>query len=169
MNSTKDLQNGDILICTADRFIPKLIKFFTKSEYNHAAIFTRPFDKDGIIEAQTDGINWKPLKYWVDKYQYKFIVYRCLAYNNEYRKEIARRAFEKCGNTGYDFESFIIRQPLNIVHGIWKQKEEEDKRMICSEFVGWVYEFKGWEKMTPKDLKRELDRSPRFKKIGVFK
>ena len=166
--TTNDLQNGDILICKSDRFISNLIKKFTRSDFNHVALYFEVWGKPGILEAQTDGINWKPLKYWVEKYGYKFIVYRPLANNKHQAKLIAQKAFTKCGATGYDFESFLIRQPLNLVHGIWNSKQDEGKRMICSEFVAWVYDLKDWEKATPKDVKKQLDRLPFYKKLDYF-
>ena len=143
-----------------------MIKLVTGSKYNHAALFFNVWGKQGILEAQTDGINWKPFDAWEEKYNYNYIVYRHHLINEQ---ELAFKAFQKCGVTAYDFESFIIRQPLKIVSGIWKSKgeEEEEDKMICSEFCAWAYGLKEWEKMTPKDLKKALDESPFFKRVNI--
>jgi len=165
----EQLKNGDILLCTSDRFIPNLIKKVTKSQFNHAAIYFEVWGKPGVIEAQADGINWKPLKDWRNKYNYTFLNYRDVTLDKEGIKEVAKRAFSRCGVTAYDFESFIIRQPLKIITGKWRNRgEKESDKMICSEFVAWVYNIKHWENMTPKDVKRALDQSIDFRKMDLF-
>jgi hypothetical protein len=159
------LQDGDILICKADRFIPILIKKFTKSEWNHSAIYVESWGMPGVIEAQTDGINWKPWDAWVKEYNYEYIAYRKKTFMDQ-RENIARKAFSKCGHTGYDFFSFILRHPWQLITGKWKNRgKEEEKTMICSEFVGWVYNMTGWWKMTPDIQKKYMDKATRFNRI----
>jgi hypothetical protein len=160
-----NLKNGDILICRADRLIPRIIKLVTKSKWNHTAIYAEVWDTPGVIEAQMDGINWKPWDAWVEKYNYDFIVYRKDQIHN--RKNILRRAFTKCGHTGYDFVAFILRHPWQLITGKWKSRgdNKEDDRMICSEFSGWVYNMPDWYKMTPDMQKKHLDDNIMFTKI----
>jgi hypothetical protein len=160
-----ELQNGDILICTSNRFIPSLIKLATKSKWTHTAQYFEVEGIPGIIEAQMDGINWKPLIEWQNKYGYEFIVYR--------RERLIKvdwlydRAFSKAGHVGYDFVSFVLRQPFKLLTGKWKYRGEhrEVKRMICSEYTAWIYDIKFWWKLTPDDVERFLSRSPRYKLI----
>jgi len=159
------LKNGDILICTSNRIIPRIIKLATKSTWSHTAQYFEVEGVPGIIEAQMDGINWKPLDEWAKKYNYEFIIYR--------RKRMVRleylyeRAFDKAGCTGYDFVSFCLRQPLKLITGKFKYRgdEREVKRMICSEYTAWIYEIKDWWKLTPDDVEKFLSRSPRYELI----
>ena len=161
-----ELQNGDILICTSKRVIPRLIKWATRSKWTHTAQYFEVEGIAGIIEAQMDGINWKPLVEWQNKYNYEFIVYR--------RERLIKidwlydRAFSKAGCTGYDFVSFVFRQPFKLLTGKWKYKGDyrEVKRMICSEYTAWIYDIKGWWKLTPDDVEKFLRRSVRYKLIS---
>lgn len=158
------LRNGDILICTANRFIPNIIKKVTKSKYNHTAIFMNVWGKDGVIEAQEDGINWKPFDVWEKKYEYKYLVYRKKVNSVLELEIIANKAFEKAGHVGYDFLSFVIRQPWKLLTGKWKYRGDykEMKYMICSEFVAWVFGMAEWWKMTPDDNKKYMDKSNNY-------
>lgn len=155
------LKNGDILICSGDGLIPTLIKKVTRSTYSHAALYFEVWGKAGIIEAQMDGINWKPFDAWKEKYEYDFIVYRNNEITEETAKTLSVKAFEKCGHTSYDFVSFIIRQPIKLITGKWKNKgtQKEGCKMICSEYVAWVYDIKDWFKMTPDDLQKYLHKN----------
>ncbi len=77
-------------------------------------------------------------------------------------KHIQVKAFSKCGDkTGYDFESFILRQPIKLLTGRWRNRgeEKESEKMICSEFTGWVYGMHNWFKMTPDDQYEYLTKS----------
>ena len=161
------LKCGDILICKADRLIPKIIKLVTKSEWNHSAIYVEVWGMPGVIEAQMDGINWKPWDAWVKEYKYEYIVYRKKTLL-DVESSIARKAFEKCGHTGYDCFSFVLRHHWKIFTGKWKDRVEEieGKKMICSEYVGWVYDMTRWYQMNPDDQKKYLDRSIKFAKIS---
>lgn len=68
-----------------------------------------------------------------------------------------------------DFESFLIRSPYKLLTGAWKNRgDKEENKMICSEFVSWVYQLEGWQNMTPKDVKTALDKNPIFRKLELF-
>lgn len=159
-----ELKEGDILLCKADRLIPNLIKKFTKSEWNHTALYMFKDGEEGIIEAQLDGINWKPLDEWTKEYGYEYIVYRKSNLKASELFELKERAFTKDGTAGYDLFSFVIRHPWKLLTGKWKYRGEkrEMKFMICSEFVAWVYNFVDWWKQTPDDNKKYMDASKDF-------
>lgn len=162
-----ELKDGDILLCTGHGLIPNLIKRVTKSTYSHTALFVTAHGCPGVIEAQIDGINWKPFDVWLKKYEYEYEVYRRRTITNTGRERLAQRAFEKAGHTGYDLVSFCLRQPFKILTGKWKYrgKQREVKRMICSEFVSWVHNFDGWWKHTPDDQKKILEESNKYTQI----
>ena len=153
------LKNGDILICSSNRLIPTIIKKATKSKWNHSAMFLTWRGIPGIIEAQEKGIYWIPFEEWKKKYNYEFVAYRNISLSQIEIDAIIKKAISKCGHTGYDFISFLIRQPLKLLTGKWKYKGEykEMKFMICSEFVAWCYDMPNWWKMTPDDNKNYLN------------
>ncbi len=155
------LKDGDILVCKADRVIPRLIKKFTKSEWNHTAIYMFKDGVEGVIEAQMGGIEWKSFEEWEKKYGYEYIAYRRVRLKASELFKLKRRAFSKDGTAGYDFFSFLIRHPWKLLTGKWKYRGEkrEMKFMICSEFVAWVFRFRGWWKQTPDDNKKYMDNN----------
>lgn len=158
------LKDGDILICSGNGFIPRIIKKVTKSTYSHSAIVAIVRGKLGVIEAQANGINWKPFDAWQEKYGYDFIVYRKRNYTKIEIDFMLDKAFSKAGHTGYDFFSFVIRQPFKLITGKFKYRGEyrEVKRMICSEFVAWCYDMPNWWKMTPDDNKKFMDSNRNY-------
>lgn len=145
-----NLKTGDILHCSADRLIPKLIKKFTKSKFNHSALFIEIWGQPYVIDAQADGVNVRPWNDWVDKYGYKVLVHR--SPNDIDHKELAMRALTKVGHTGYDFEGLILKQPIELLTNTWRQKTDETQRMYCSEYVAWVYAISRSYRMSPQDL-----------------
>ena len=157
------LQDGDILICTSNRFIPRLIKWATKSKWTHTAQYFEVDGIAGIIEAQMDGINWKPFTEWEKEYSYEYIVYR--RKRIVYLNKLKERAFSKAGCTAYDFISFCLRQPFKLLTGKFKYKgeEREVERMICSEYTAWIFEIKDWWKLTPDDVEKSLRLGTRYK------
>lgn len=167
------LESGDILICTSNRPIPTLIKWATKSKWTHTSQYFKVDNVDYIIEAQMDGIHLKLFKDWEEKYKYEYIVYRRKSFGKDPKmaemelERIKNRAFSKIWATGYDFVSFCLRQPLKLITGKFKYRgeEREVERMICSEYTAWIYELRGWWKMTPDDVEKYLEKSNRFIKI----
>jgi len=144
------LKTGDILHCSSDRIIPTLIKKFTKSKYNHSALFIEIWGQPYVIDAQADGVNLRPWDEWEFKYGYDVEVHRSPIEIDG--KELAKRALTKVGHTGYDFEGLIIKQPIELITNKWRKKNDETQRMYCSEFVAWVYAISRSYRMSPQDL-----------------
>lgn len=155
-----NLKVGDILICRGTRIISKMIMKATRSQWSHSALYVEIWGQPSIIEAQKNGVNAKPFKVWVDKWDYEYTIFRHRSEFNE--KELSLRAFEKSGETGYDFISFIIRHPWRLLGGKFKYRGEdkESKRMICSEYTSWVWNLPNWYSMTPQDQYEYLSNSP---------
>jgi hypothetical protein len=149
MNPTR-LRTGDILHCTGKRLISRIIKWFTKSKFSHSALFVEIWGSPYIIDAQKDGVNLRPWDAWMKEYDYDFIVHRSL--NTIDERDIAERALTRVGSTGYDFESLIFKQPIELFTGKWNKKKDETQRMYCSEFVSWVYSIDRSYRMSPEDL-----------------
>lgn len=158
------LKDGDILICTANRVVPNIIKKVTKSKWNHSAIYMEFKGVPGVVEAQEDGINWKPFTAWEKKYGYEYIAYRKRNFTELEMDSVLKRAVSKLGHVGYDFISFVFRQPWKLLTGKWKYRGEykEMKFMICSEYVAWCYGMPEWWKMTPDDNKKHMDSNRKY-------
>jgi hypothetical protein len=145
-----NLKTGDILMCTGDRLLSKAIMTITKSKFSHAAIFLEVWGQPFVIDAQSDGINIRPWDRWMEEYNYKIKVFRTSG-KIDYR-ELSLRAATKSGCTGYDFASLIWRHPIDALTGNWRQKNNKDERMTCSEFAAWVYAVNRSYRMSPQDL-----------------
>lgn len=143
-------KTGDIFHCTGRGIIAKGIMKATKSKVSHSALFIEIWGKPYIIDAQKDGVNLRPFDEWVKMYNYKYIVHR---YPNEFdRKEFALKAMTKIGNTAYDFEGLLIKQPIELLTGKYRRKGNEENKMYCSEYVAWCYGINESYRMSPEDL-----------------
>lgn len=151
MNPSK-LHTGDILHCTRNTFISRLIKMVIGGEYSHTALFIEIWGQPFIVEAQKNGVNLKHFDAWTKKYNYSFSVSRFTGYPKISDEIISLRALSVAGVTPYDFESFLFRKPKEILTKKWNSRKNESKKMFCSEYVAWVYQFDNDEKMTPQQL-----------------
>jgi len=144
-----ELREGDILHCMSNRWLAKLIKFFTKSKINHTALVLNIYGELMILDSQIKGTNIKPLKDWVKKYKYKYIISR----PNKFTKAQKKRAVSIVGHTPYDFASLIFQAWYQIT-GKWigKTYEEAKKRMYCSEAISFIFQFSKWWKRSPNDV-----------------
>ena len=147
-----ELKTGDVLHCRGNSWLSKAIRWATKSNINHTALFIWIWGEPYIIDAQDNGVNVKPFQDWVDKYKYNFIIQRRPRPIAE--KKIAVKAMSKVGLTAYDFEGLIIKQPIELLTGKWNKKpaNHEQDKMYCSEFVSWVYGLDNSYRMSPKDF-----------------
>jgi hypothetical protein len=144
-------KTGDIFHCRSYGVIGRLIRKATKSEYNHSAVFIEIWGQGYIMDSQAKGTNLIPFEEWEKKWGYEYIVHRDPFLED--RKSFALRAMSKSGNTGYDFGSLILRQPIKLITGKWHQKpEKKEERMYCSEFVAWCHHIESFYRMSPQDL-----------------
>ena len=148
------LKHGDILHCSGQSIISKSIKMFIQSQISHTALYIELDGKPFIIDAQKDGVNLRPFDKWIQKYKYKYV-----SSSPNWEFDPLEKALSKSGSTGYDFELFVLRYPSKIIKGLFTKKEvelrrvkDENKKMICSEFVAWVLGLDDPQNYTPKDL-----------------
>jgi uncharacterized protein YycO len=144
------LKTGDILHCSGKKLLSRLIKKATKSKFSHSAVFIEIWGQPYILDAQIDGVNVRPLNDWLKKYNYNITVHRSSNLVNE--KTFAQRALTKVGHTAYDFESLLIRQPIELLTGKWVEKGDTTKAMYCSEYIAWIYGVEKAYKFSPQDL-----------------
>jgi uncharacterized protein YycO len=144
------LKTGDILHCSGKKLLSRLIKKATKSKFSHSAVFIEIWGQPYVLDAQKDGVNLRPLNDWLKKYNYNITVHRSSNLVNE--KTFAQRALTKVGHTAYDFESLLIRQPIELLTGKWVEKGDTTKAMYCSEYIAWIYGVEKAYKFSPQDL-----------------
>jgi hypothetical protein len=152
MINTDEFKTGDVLHCRGKSLLSKAIRWATKSEINHTAIFIWIWGEAYIIDAQDNGVNVKPFENWIDEYGYSFVVQRAKKKISE--KRIAVKAMSKVGLTAYDFEGLLLKQPIELLTGNWRKKrgKGENAKMYCSEFVAWVYGLEESYRTSPQDF-----------------
>ena len=57
MVDVKILKTGDVLHCRGKKLISKMIRWATKSQINHTALFILIWGEPYIIDAQDNGVN----------------------------------------------------------------------------------------------------------------
>lgn len=148
-----NLYTGDVLHCIGKGFLAKAIRWFTRSKYNHTALVVECWGETYIVDAQKNGVNPKPLEAWLKEYEYEILVARPPEMTDLEAKTFSIRAFQKVGLTGYDFQLLLIKHPWSIITGKWKKNMRDPKdKMVCSEYVGWVYRMLQAVRLTPQDL-----------------
>jgi hypothetical protein len=154
------LEVGDILICRGKSWISRGIMKVTKGDWSHAAIVAETWEQLGVIEAQSNGVNFKLWDVWMDKWGYEYEAFRRTEGFD--KKELMLRAFEKCGETKYDWFTFFRR-----AFGGRKQRSDnkENKRYICSEFVAYVWGIPEGYDITPDELFKYLKHSRKWKEV----
>jgi hypothetical protein len=160
------LKIGDILICRGSSWISKGIMLVTSGTWSHTALYAETWDQAGVIEAQKNGVNFKLWDVWRNKWGYTYKVFRNNSIVNE--KELMIKAFSKCGETKYDFWKFLVRIPIKLFTGKWKNKgDKEDDKMICSAFTGWVWDLPNWQSMTPDEQEEYLSKSDNWFEVKI--
>lgn len=143
-------KTGDIFHCKGNGLVAKGISLFTKSEITHSAMFIICWGKPFIIEAQAKGVYIIPFYEWKKKWKYEYVVSRSpIELNDRLR---ALKAMSKLGHTAYDFQGLLIRMPIKLITGKWRDKPNDGEKMFCSEFVAWVYGLENNNRVSPKDL-----------------
>lgn len=155
-----ELEPGDILSCTSNGWLGKMIQLITKSRISHSALVIDIWGELYIIDSQKDGTNPRKLDDWMKRYSYKFQVHRPI--DGKFNiKNIQKRALSKSGKTPYDFKSLLWFQPIYVLTGKWVGHTHEfaEENMYCSEYVSWVYNIgRFWEK-SPADLFEYLNNN----------
>jgi len=143
-------KTGDIFNCTSKSIISKMIRWFTKSDYSHTAMFIEIWGQPFIIESQVDGVHIHTFDEWQKKYKYNYVVMRG---DTGDEKEFSIRAMSLLGKK-YDFKSLLLTQPIKLKTGIIiNKKDGKLDSLFCSEFIAWCYKIDDFQ-MSPEDLFR---------------
>lgn len=145
------LKDYDILHCTGKKLLSTAIRKATHSQFSHSAIYRIIEGVPCVFDAQIDGTQIRTFDKWLKDYDYKFVATRDITLNAGDFAVMKRRMYRNL-DKGYDFESLIIRQPIKLITGKWKQRKNEDSRLYCSELVANIYGAEYSERMSPQDL-----------------
>jgi len=176
INSYTDLRSGDIIVVrnylvlwNPISWIGALIRLFTGSPWNHAAMVVEIWGKKYIVESMAKGVTVRPVSVWAKSNwgrRSKTVMILRYAYSFDYKK-MNMIAFSKVGHTKYWFLGTLFFQAIYNVTRKWigpKSEQKAGKKMYCSQFVAWVYDkmfknFPNWYKTVPNDF---TDRSLEF-------
>ena len=142
------------LHCIGKRLTSKLIKFVTGGKFTHTAILFKVDSELLVIEMQKKGCEVKTFENWKKQYNYTFEITF-----NKANKTTLNDIISYSSVKGYDFENFILKQPIKAIkERVLGKKVEvkadknEDDRYICSEFVAKVYGWKNYQSYTPQNI-----------------
>lgn len=159
--SKQTLSHGDILHCSSNGFLGRCIKFVTRSTINHTAIVLLIDGEVFISDSQQNGTNLKTLENWNNAYNYQYKIHRYKFNSEKWGRSLRVRALSKIGITGYDFASLLIWQPIYLLTRKWYGRKEgkAEKRMYCSEYVGYCHDIPEFWKHNPDELFKVLSET----------
>lgn len=160
------IRTGDIGHCRREKLLSKIIRWFTKSDFNHSVIF---LDINGtlcVAEAQSKGIHIIEFHQWLKEYKYTFEVSRPLNKKVD-SKKFTQRVLSKTQVTKYDLGALLFSQPWYQAIGKWfgPRGKKAQKKMYCSEFVAWCHRIPESYKMSPEDLYQYCKNSTDYIKL----
>lgn len=135
------IHNGDLLFCSGDYVLSRIIRWSTSSPFSHVAFLAIWEGEIMVFEAvESDGIRVVPLKHYISNYENREKSYRgsiCIGRLNPFIpslifQQICKEA-KRLLNARYDFVD-LLRIFLRLVLRI-PLVRREDKSFLCSEFV----------------------------------
>ncbi|MEC2198088.1 YiiX/YebB-like N1pC/P60 family cysteine hydrolase [Bacillus subtilis] len=137
-----DLKNGDLLLCSGEYLVSKLIKQVSNSQFSHVGFIVKWKGLSLLIESvEDDGVRIVPLEHYLNNYENtnkgyngKLYIARHKQLNNdnvEKQNKIIVKGLSLL-NKNYD-KSEIAQIVARIGLGLGKHKNNEE--FICSEFV----------------------------------
>ena len=166
------IKTGDCLLVRGNSWLSKTIRWFTKSDYNHAGIFWWSYDVLMVIEEDTTGYGSAGLivtpftDYLESK---KGLLVRRPIFEVD-GSEYGRFMQNYFGKLRYSFWDLIVAQPIYQLSGkkIWVGgKSLKDGKTVCSGWVYFVYnnftnKFTDWFKKSPADLAIDINFIDKF-------
>jgi len=129
---------GDIILTSSNTWYAKIIKWKTKSDYNHVGIIYRLFDRrlnikiPFIIEAIDTGVTMRPLiNYFKESKDTDLYLFRHKLVNENNLPLIIEKSLEYIG-ANYDYQQLFSL--------LFNGKFDNDKKMICSQFADKVFQ-----------------------------
>ncbi|MEH7754765.1 YiiX/YebB-like N1pC/P60 family cysteine hydrolase [Bacillus toyonensis] len=140
----KEIQTGDILLCSGHYLVSELIKKASDSIFSHVGVLFHWNNHIIILESvEDDGVRAVPLSHYMYNYENSKEKYNGEMYiarhkeieNNDFHTEKIMKMFEKAMdflNRNYDKDE-IAKIVARIGLGIGRHKDDDE--YICSEFV----------------------------------
>jgi hypothetical protein len=125
-----------------------IIRFFTRSYYNHSALQFDLNNKTFVLEARFGGVVVATLSEWLAHRPNKEYVV------GDAYVPIDIDNFYNCWGVKYDVKS-LLQQAFYIITGKWWGKQDT-KRVNCAEVVAWVYKLEKPHLWTPATIEESL-------------
>ncbi len=153
---------GDILLTSSDSWYAKIIKWKTKSEYNHVGFIYRLYDRrlgikiPFVIEAIDTGITMRPLiNYFNGENDVKLTLARHKGIGEKDNDKITLLVETALKFIGEDYDY------MQLVVLLFNGGYDSDRKLICSQFLDKIFKSAGivlnYEKgvVTPASIGRD--------------
>lgn len=139
-NIRRSIKTGDILLCSGDYCISKLIKYFSDSIFSHVAFVFHWNERILVFESvEDDGVRIIPLSQYIDNYENSKKPYQGQLFLARHKTGLSQLAINNMLgeatnllNRNYGFAD-IVKIAWRIVTGLGEHKPNDE--YICSEFV----------------------------------
>ena len=162
---------GDIFICKGNGVVAKIISTVTakqkitgKTVFSHTAQMCGTVKNKLMIDEQKKGIIPMTYDNWREKYNYKYDIFRPI-YSEFDVDEWNKKCLDKSGVTPYEFKA-LFKYLWYMKTGIWIGRDNEnDDRMYCSDFTGYLLDYKDHWQLSPQQIFELLFKDLRYLNI----
>jgi hypothetical protein len=145
--SKEVLKNGDILHCGRKSLMSSIIRRVTKSSrISHTALVLILEGQLFIVDSQWDGTRIRTYENWEQKWNYRYIVTRGLPFRHN--PSIILKEISEHINKPYGYWA-LVKHLIYSWTGKWISSKDENKHLICSEFVALIAKMPNSHKATP--------------------
>ena len=153
------IQTGDILLYKNKGFLPRAIRWFTRTDVNHVSIAVEMWGEMFVFESIGKGFVPQRIE---DSIRGADITVMKPNYRIDER-QISLLTASMSGHHRYDFFALLVHQPIYTItkrlfgKGKWigRRDEKAIKRLYCSEAIAYIYNYftpsimKQWWKYYP--------------------
>jgi hypothetical protein len=131
-----------------------LIRKVARTFYNHASFLVEIKGVLYILESDINGVVKVKYVDWV-----KEQIISVYEIPDELQFKSGNRAKAMIGHFSYSFFDLLWFMPIYIFTNKWYGRtiEEASNKPTCYEYIARVMEFKNWYRMTPNELKTEME------------
>ena len=141
----EQVQTGDILLYKSKGFLPRAIRWFTRTDVNHVSIAIEMWGEMFVFESIGKGFVPQRIE---DSIRGKDITVMKPTFNINSR-ELSIFTVSMAGHHRYDFASLLFFQPIYTItkrlfgKGWWIGKKDEKaiKRLYCSEAIAYIHNY----------------------------
>lgn len=128
------------------RYLCFLIRFITRSYWNHSAIVVHIDNENYVVESDLNGVVIIPF----ENYSHNGII----KLSDSTFSVDWHRIESKVGVAKYDFRNLVVHQTLKEVFGIFitPKQGRKGEKFTCSEFVAYVLDLPEPWTYTPKQI-----------------